>query len=178
MDTQRFDELTVALARAGSRRGMLRGLAGGVLGALALNRSGVLAENDKPKKDDGITLFAKPVCSTTSVLADCPLCAAARQDPTCCDQRRLAKGNEDACGTKAVDRYGRSLNLNCTQANENCIKNGTCVRATCDGGSTGSRCNYATNDTATTKACPGAGVCCNDYTSKNFGSCVASRTSC
>jgi hypothetical protein len=39
MDTQRFDDLTVTLARGGSRRSLLRGLAGGVLGAVAVERT-------------------------------------------------------------------------------------------------------------------------------------------
>jgi hypothetical protein len=190
MENRRFDDLTVALARGGSRRGVLRGLAAGVLGALALDRSGAFAKNeDKEKKDkDGITLFAKPQCGTDTK-ADCPLCAAARQDATCCDQKRLAKGNEDACGTKATDRNGNSLRLNCTTANDtkcstSCV-NATCVARTNSDGSVASyRCTYLEKDPVTnedesvTKACPGMDVCCNDYTSKNFGSCVANRNSC
>jgi len=39
MDTRQFDELVVALGRGGSRRGMLRMLAGGVLGAVAIDRT-------------------------------------------------------------------------------------------------------------------------------------------
>jgi hypothetical protein len=40
MDTQRFDQMTVVLARGGSRRKVLRGLVGGVLGAVAVDRMG------------------------------------------------------------------------------------------------------------------------------------------
>jgi hypothetical protein len=166
METRRFDELTVALARGGSRRGVLRGLAGGVLGALAIDQSGALAKNEKPK-NDGITIFAKPRCGDPN--ADCPLCATARANPTCCDQTLLAQGHEQACGTQAVDRDGNNLGLNCTAANQSCT---SCVTATCDPVS--SRCQYSQVD----KGCPGKGVCCNDYTSGKFGTCVANRRSC
>src|SRR5215207_2677319 len=78
METLRFDELTVALARGGSRRGVLRGLATGALGALALNRSGALAKNDKDKPEQGgggpITIPAKPVCPAPTDYRNCPLC--------------------------------------------------------------------------------------------------------
>jgi hypothetical protein len=173
MEHQRFDELTVAIARGRSRRRLLRGLAGGVLGALAIDRSGALAKSDKPKKDDGITIFAKPVCN--SATADCPLCAAARANATCCDQAALAAGRDQACGASAVDRSGNSLGLDCTNANLAC---GTsCVTATCGDplpDSPDNRCQYS----QVTKGCPNKGVCCNDYTSGKFGQCVANRKAC
>src|SRR5829696_5915221 len=100
MENRRFDDLTVALARGGSRRGVLRGLAGGVLGALALGRSGALAKNDNAKGGGKpITSPAKPVCDEPTVADDCPLCAGAKAD--CCDPTR----GEQFCGTKA---YGHS----------------------------------------------------------------------
>jgi hypothetical protein len=43
MDTQRFDALTVTLARGASRRSLLRGLVGGALGVVALDRVGQTA---------------------------------------------------------------------------------------------------------------------------------------
>jgi hypothetical protein len=173
METRRFDELTVALARGGSRRGVLRSLVGGVVGALALDRSGALAENDKPKKDDGITIFATPRCNNPN--ADCPLCAAARANPDCCNQTLLAAGHERACGTQATDGNGNLLNnLNCTEANEACGTN-PCLKATCgepDGTDPAfKRCQY----TKVKKGCRRETVCCNDYTSGNFGTCVDSR---
>ena len=170
METRRFDELTVAMARGSSRRGVLRGLAAGVLGALALDRSGALAKNDKVKDKDGITIFAKPRCSDPNT--DCPLCAAAREDSRCC----VIQGAEKACGTQATDGRGNLLGLNCAAANaEKC--SGSCVTAACgdpDPTSPYNRCQYS----QVTKGCPGKGVCCNDYTSGSFGQCVNSRKAC
>jgi hypothetical protein len=167
METRRFDELTVAFARGGSRRGVLRGLAGGVLGALALDRSGALAKNEKPKKNDGITIFAKPRCTSGTVQDDCPLCAQARA--LCCD---TAQGDK-ACGPS----YGMP---SCSGANQACVTeaspNGSCVYARCTADRTSGteRCEYVQVD----KGCPNKGVCCNDFTSTKFGSCVANRKSC
>jgi hypothetical protein len=176
METRRFDELTVALARGGSRRGALRGLAAGVLGALALNRSGALAKSDKDKPEQGggkpITILAKPLCTAGTVSADCPLCAEARKDPLCCDQTLLAAGYDQACGSSAVDNDGNSLGLTCTAANANC---NSCLEAQCTSRESGAeRCTY----TKTAKFCTGKSVCCNDFTSNNFGTCVTNRNSC
>ena len=170
MEKRRFDELTVAIARGGSRRNVLRGLVGGVLGAVALDRSGALAKNEKekPGKDDPITIPAKPTCN--NVAEDCPLCAAARANPDCCDQKSLAKGQEHACGTQATDRFGTPLGLHCAEANEACEDN--CVRATCD--ATTGNCRYEEVKDEPS-VCPGPKVCCNVYTSQNFGTCVATR---
>jgi hypothetical protein len=178
MENPRFDNLTVALAHGGSRRGVLRSLAGGVLGVLALDRSGALAKDDKLKKDDPITIFATPRCSDP--LADCPLCAAAKSDPACCDQTLLAQGHDRACGTQATNR-NTGQPLNCTQANAKC---GTspCLTATCAfpdpddplADPAYSRCQYAKVD----KGCRNKGVCCNDYRSEKFGTCVANRNAC
>jgi hypothetical protein len=99
METRRFDELTVALARGGSRRGVLRSLAGGVLGALALGQSGALAKNDKDKSEKAeakpeqpeqgggnpeqgggrpIISPARPICHAKTDYKNCPLCYEAR----------------------------------------------------------------------------------------------------
>jgi hypothetical protein len=169
METRRFDELTVALARGGSRRGVLRSLAGGVLGAIGLDRSGALAkEKDKEdKKDDGITIFAKPRCTPGTVQDDCPLCAEARA--ICCD----ATVGDKACGPN----YGMP---SCQVANLECVNeaspNGSCVRAKCTADRTSGvqRCEY----TKINNSCPNKGVCCNDFTSASFGTCVSSRTEC
>jgi hypothetical protein len=78
METQRFDELTVALVRGGSRRGVLRGLVGGVFGALALDRIGALAKNDEAKAGGKpIANPAKPVCPRNKTTVNCPACSEA-----------------------------------------------------------------------------------------------------
>jgi hypothetical protein len=181
METRRFDELTVALARGGSRRRVLRSLVGGVLGALALDRGGALAKNekDKPSKDDPITIFATPRC--TDPLADCPLCAEAKANEGCCNKDLLDAGVERACGTQARDGNGELLGLDCTDANAACGEN-PCLTATCgfpdsddpEADPAYRRCQYAKVD----KGCRNKGVCCNDYQSEKFGTCVAKRNAC
>jgi hypothetical protein len=171
METRRFDELTVALARGDSRRGVLRGLAGGVLSALALERSSALAKNeDKVKDKDGITILAKPVCDETTVAEDCPLCYEAKYGlDGCCDPNR----GEQYCGTTA---YGHS----CAQPNlDNCSS--SCVTATCTEPSDkqpeyGLRCAYTKKSGSCTTQ--GATFCCARFSSPNFGSCVKSKAQC
>jgi len=190
MQTQRFDEWTAALVRRGSRRGVLRGLAGGVLGAFALGRSSVLAKNDNAKGGgQPITKPAKPVCGPTPepVAADCRLCYEARfgpdgpNDPTlqgCCDPTRPEQ--EQYCGTKAGQ-------TSCEQPNSTycgAILNsgaGSCVEASCTEASdkrpeNGLRCAY----TKKSNFCQitGATFCCARFSSSNFGHCVNSSTQC
>jgi hypothetical protein len=193
METRRFDELTVALARGGSRRGVLRGLAAGVLGALALNRSAALAKNDKDKPEQGgggpitnpdkpeqggggpITNPAKPVCPNPNDLSSCPLCSEARfgatgdgdldRRPGCCKP----DGKEQDC-------------RNCEWENANycaagtTLNNGfgTCVEATCEKRGNQFHCTYrGKNDFCHSVAGLGDGwSCCPVFTSPNFGHCV------
>jgi hypothetical protein len=175
METRRFDELTVALARGGSRRNVLRGLVGSVLGALALDGSGALAK-DKTKENGGgkpITILAKPRCTPGTVQDDCPLCAEART--VCCN----AEVGDKACGPNYDDAAGNPL-PSCATANQACVTeaspNGSCVRAKCtaDRASGVQRCEY----TKINNSCPNKGVCCNDFTSASFGTCVSSRSEC
>jgi hypothetical protein len=182
METRRFDELTVALARGGSRRGVLRSLAGGVVGALALNRGSALAKNDKKG-----TIEAAPVCDPNNLSPDCPLCAEAKTDKTCCNQRLLGEGKEQACGSAVTDDE-TGLPLDCTNANLQCDEintstksgGGSCVVATCkevSGGANGRpthRCEYRKKE----KFCSGTDVCCSTYRSPQFGQCLSNRSAC
>jgi hypothetical protein len=167
MQTQRFDEWTAALVRGGSRRGVLRGLAGGVLGAFALDRSGALAKNDNANGGGKpITILAKPVCDELGLAEDCPLCAGAKAD--CCD---LTRG-EQFCGTKAIG-------VSCAQPNTDSCGS-SCVTATCTEPSdkqpeNGLRCAYTKTDVCTTS---GATFCCARFSSPNFGNCVKSTKQC
>jgi hypothetical protein len=168
MQTQRFDEWTAALVRGGSRRGVLRGLAGGVLGAFALDRSGALAKND-PAKGGGkpITNPAKPVCDASAVAEDCPLCAGAKAD--CCDPTR----GEQFCGTKA---NGTSCaDPNTTYCGSSCVT-ATCTEPSDKQPENGLRCAYTKKSNFCTTS--GATFCCARFSSSNFGNCVKSTTQC
>jgi hypothetical protein len=160
METRRFDELTVALSRGGSRRGVLRSLAGGVLGALALGRSGALAK--KP-----IINPAKPICdeASTNPTENCPDCYEARFGPNgCCDP----EGREKDCA-----------NCDSTGANANCVAIngglGTCVTAICSRSTqAGTRCEYTRNNAL----CGTEAFCCSRFTHVNFGHCVTKLADC
>jgi hypothetical protein len=165
MEKRRFDELTVALARGGSRRGVLRSLAGGVLGALALDRSGALAKNENENNGRGkpITNPAKPICEGTSnPVENCPLCFAARD--ACCDP----DGKESAC----FNCVSSGANDNCDNLNS---PNGSCVTATCTHETpAGTRCEYTRNN----EMCGPKAFCCSRFTHSNFGKCVNHLNDC
>jgi hypothetical protein len=179
METRRFDELTVALARGGSRRGVLRGLVGGALGALALDRSGSLAKNEKEQGGGKpITNPAKPVCPAQSDYTNCPTCAEARFGPNlggqggCCEP---GKGEQfcSNCGDEN-DLYCSSINT----GNEG--GSGSCLAVTCKGvrdkkGQTVYRCEYNAQEGFCGGGTP---VCCTRFTHDNFGHCVASSAEC
>jgi hypothetical protein len=185
MQTQRFDEWTAALVRGGSRRGVLRGLAGGVLGAFALDRSGALAKNDNAQGGGKpITSPAKPVCDAPT--ADCPLCYEARfgsDGPTgsqtgCCDPTRPEQ--EQYCGTKANQTSCEQPNSTYCGATLNSGR-GSCVEASCTEASdkrpeNGLRCAYTKKSNVCTTT--GATFCCARFSSANFGHCVNSSTQC
>jgi hypothetical protein len=167
METRRFDELTVALARGGSRRGVLRGLAGGVLGALALDRSGALAKNDNANGGGRpVTSPAAPVCDETTAAADCPLCHEAKYGADgCCTGE-----GEQFCGLKATKE-------SCAAANATHC-GGSCVQAYCDTDNLtrqGARCAYTKKDVCTTG---NATFCCARFGSSKFGHCVKGRREC
>jgi len=185
METRRFDELTVTLAHGGSRRRVLRSLAGGVLGAFALDRSGALAKNDNAKGGGKpITILAKPVCDETTVAADCPLCYEAKYGPEgtgtggCCDPNR----GEQYCGTKANQTSCEGPNSTyCGLGSSLNSGNGSCVTATCTEPSDkqpeyGLRCAYTKKSGSC--ATPGATFCCARFSSSNFGHCVKSTKQC
>jgi hypothetical protein len=182
METRRFDELTVALARGGSRRGVLRSLAGGVLGALALDRSGALAKNEKdngggnPEQGGGkpITSPAKPVCPSKTDYRNCPLCSEARfgdpdvgetdRAPGCCDPMKREENCKNCHDENTT--YCGPLNGGAGS----CVQNVQCVQRE-DGKL---RCDYK----AIENFCGshGGGKCCAKFTSPNFGHCVVDET--
>jgi hypothetical protein len=182
MQTQRFDEWTAALVRRGSRRGVLRGLAGGVLGAFALDRSGALAKNDTAKGGGKpITNPAKPVCDPTpaAVAADCPLCYEARfgsDGPTgpetgCCDPTRPEQ--EQYCGLKAGQTS--CVGPNSTYCSSSCVT-ASCTEASDKRPENGLRCAYTKKSNFCQTS--GATFCCARFSSPNFGHCVNSSTQC
>jgi hypothetical protein len=158
METRRFDELTVALARGGSRRGVLRGLVAGVLGALAVDQSGALAKNDKNPE-----LETKPICPGGSGDSGaCPLCYQAASD--CC---------------QGQPTRSRLYNVACEGINPGTTENpdgNSCVTADCELVNGKWRCRY----TADHSQCPTSGnvFCCRRYESTNFGQCVANKNAC
>jgi len=177
MDTQRFDALTVALSRGGSRRNVLRGLVGGVLGAVALGQSGALAQKDEAKPDRGggrpVTNPARPVCPAKTNYANCPLCAEARfgvagtteVDGTagCCDPTKGERHCE-ACEDENA--------LYCSTGKTINNGYGTCVTVTCTKEPGGKlHCDYRGNNVLCQSAVPGS-TCCGVFTSPNFGHCV------
>jgi hypothetical protein len=176
METRRFDELTVAIARGGSRRGMLRGLAGGLLGALALDRSGVLAKNDNENNGRGkpITEPAKPICPNETNTVNCPLCYEARFGPE-------GDGTSGCCDINGRDKECE----NCNEANKDfCLATspepinsgqGTCVRAYCTQPTkAGTRCEYTKDN----EMCGDGAFCCDRFTHENFGHCVNTLEEC
>jgi hypothetical protein len=182
METRRFDELTVALARGGSRRGVLRGLVAGVLGALALDRSGAFAKDDKDKPEQGggrpVTSPAKPVCPNPSDLTSCPLCFEARFG-------EVGDGDQDrrpgCCKPDGKDQDCR----NCEWENATyCAARlnngaGTCVEATCEKRGSQFHCTYRGKDGFCNQTAGyGSGyACCPVFTSANFGHCVQDPSS-
>jgi hypothetical protein len=199
METRRFDELTVALARGGSRRGVLRGLAGGLLGALALDRSGALAKNDKDKSEKAeakpeqpeqgggnpeqggrpIISPAKPVCRAQNDTGNCPTCFEARfgvgVDP----------GDPDRDGPGCCDPNGREKDCKncqyenatyCSQINNNPATEagpaGTCVTTTCVQVGGQLRCNYDVKNDFCNNEFGDGWSCCPVFTSSNFGHCI------
>jgi hypothetical protein len=186
METRRFDELTVALARGGSRRGVLRGVAGGLLGALALNRSGALAKKDKdesekaeakPEQGGGtehgggrpIISPAKPVCPSKTDYRNCPLCSEARfgdpamgetdRAPGCCDPMKREENCKNCHDENAT--YCGVLN----EGQGSCVQNVQCVQRE-DGKL---RCDYKVKP----EFCPQGTHCCPVFTSPNFGHCYS-----
>jgi hypothetical protein len=178
METRRFDELTVALARGGSRRGVLRGLVGGVLGALALDRSGALAKNDNANGGGRpITSPAAPTCNGTTAADDCPLCHEAKYGTDgCCTGE-----GEQFCGLKATTESCAAANANNCGASStfNGPGVGSCVEAYCDTANPtrqGPRCAYTKKDNVCTKT--NATFCCARFGSSEFGHCVKGRREC
>jgi len=171
METRRFDELTVALARGGSRRGVLRSLVGGVLGTLALGRSGALAKNEKEQGGGKpITNPAKPVCPAGGSTVNCPTCFEARFGPTgtgtpsgCCTVGGREQDCQD-CGDENASYCSAASGLNNGA--------GTCVTATC--AKTGSKvhCDYKVDNAFCNKIYGNGSSCCPVFTSPNFGHCI------
>jgi hypothetical protein len=109
METRRFDELAVAAARGGSRRGVLRGLVGGVLGALALDRTGRTAP-----------IAARPVANGCS-----------HAGRTC----EGPGGTGTCCGSKLTCTVAEDLSSSCTNTPRNnkcCFPVGTSCQGHCE----------------------------------------------
>jgi hypothetical protein len=207
METRRFDELTVALARGGSRRGVLRSLAGGVLGALALGQSGTLAKNNKDKSEKAeakpeqpeqgggnpeqggrpIISPARPVCRVSNDTGNCPMCKEARfgegvaeDDASVCKDRDGA-GCCDPNGRESDCKNCHCENNYCSAINEG---NGTCVKTTCVKVGSQWRCNYDGKE-GFCNSIYGDGTpesatwsCCPVFTSSNFGHCINAGETC
>ncbi len=177
MDSERFDQITRALAAGTSRRRVLRGLTGGVLGTLAGALGLRQAEAGPPPKhckfQDYACRFNTNCCSLNCCNRVCcgegqacvgGQCVAAACTPTTC----TALGLE--CGTAPNGCDGTLACGTCTGTGESCI-NGQCVctaeplTTTC-----GTRqCGTATNNcgqTVTCGSCTGIGESCQN------GQCV------
>jgi len=172
METRRFDELTVTLARGGSRRGVLRILAAGVLGALALNRSGALAKNEKEHGGGKpITILAKPVCPSGGSTVNCPTCFEARFGPDggagdpsgCCTFGEREQDCEN-CSDENASYCSATSGLNNGA--------GTCVTATCTQHGSQIHCDYKVKNAFCNQNFGKGWACCPKFTSANFGHCI------
>jgi hypothetical protein len=132
MDTQRFDALTVTLARSGSRRSLLRGLAGGVLGVVAVDQTArTAAAKARPVAegcghagrtcDATVTCCANLTCSQSDGVSTFCNQGAGFEGTKCCAPVGTAcHGHCECC--KTYDRNGNLIDTKC--------RDGRCVKVT------------------------------------------------
>jgi hypothetical protein len=174
-------------------------LAGGVLGALALDRSGALAKNDKDKSEKAeakpekpeqgggnpeqggrpIISPAKPVCRELNGVFDtgnCPMCKEARFGEGVAEDDASVCKDRDGAG--CCDPNGREKdckNCQCENATYCSAINdghGTCVTTTCVQVGGQLRCNYEGINSFCHDNVGVGTSCCPIFTSPNFGHCV------
>ncbi|MGH2534462.1 MAG: hypothetical protein ACRDJW_19515 [Thermomicrobiales bacterium] len=170
MEGSHFDELTRTLGRAGTRRGMLRGLAAGLAGIVMLQRP--IAAARPPRKPLGSACARATECVSF-------LCV----DGVCC--AGPCTGQCEACTAQGVCAPVTGAPLGTRTA---CPGSGPCA-ASCDGQTTSHCANFPDGETAcgastcsdgwqTFYACGGGGTCHPTTTNCGLFACNQESTAC
>jgi hypothetical protein len=171
MDEKRFDEITRALARGIPRRGVLRGLLGGVAAAATVDRASADSPQRKCKQASRPCSFDTHCCSGTCCNHRCCGPDEVCDDngecvPPCVPDNAAACAGRE-CGS-AENNCGQTVPCGgiCTGTGEVCTVAGQCVctpdnAAACAGRECGSAVNNcgATVDCGT---CLSGETCCSD----------------
>lgn len=180
MDNQRFDEISRSLATTGSRRGLLKGLAGGALaGALSLVGASDAAarkcRNDgKNCKSDTecCSLYCDPTSYTCAPAPPADTCdPACPTGAVCVDGACFCPVPTSFCGTDGcVDL--QTDDQHCGTCTTVCATGATCVAGICTCPTGQTECNGACVDLNTDEAnCGSCGRICNSGETCSDGAC-------
>jgi hypothetical protein len=155
VDRNQFDVFTKSLGEATSRRGLVRGLAGGGIAAALAGRFeaiGVEARQKRAKKPKKkVQARCRPNCSERSCGNDgcggsCGVCGSNQvcHGGTCCVPESRGDTCAGRCGTWE-NNCGQPVTCNACAAGQQCLGNGSCaIVCTTNNDCTGS-CNGCSN---------------------------------